>query len=122
MRAGETGETLAASLLKKRGYRLVERRYRTALGEIDLIGWDGQTLCFIEVKSRRSLRAGRGFESVDRRKRRRLARCALYYLTRKGLADQPARFDVVSVDWVQGPENPPEIQLIQNAFELEPEA
>ena len=76
---------------------VVQRRHRTRQGEIDLICRDGETLVFVEVKTRRGDRAGAPFESITSAKQRRLTRLALAYLKSQHLLDCPARFDVVSI-------------------------
>jgi putative endonuclease len=77
--------------------RILERRFRTRIGEIDLIASRGALVVFVEVKTRRDDRAGTPAASVDARKRRRLARVALHYLALRDWVDRPTRFDVVEV-------------------------
>lgn len=94
---GVEGENIAARHLAARGYRIVERNYRYHRNEIDIIALDGQTLCFIEVKTRASLTKGHPAESVTLRKQKEIARAAAGYLT---TLDDPwitCRFDVVAV-------------------------
>ena len=112
---GKTGETLAAGFLERRGYRILQRNYRTPPGEIDLVAQDGKTLVFVEVKTRRSYRYGSAKTSVTAEKRRRLSLAALVYLKRTGLMHTPARFDVVTVDAAM---DPPQIEVICNAFDI----
>src|SRR5262249_29697539 len=66
--AGQAWEKLAARELSRAGYRILARNYRTKAGEIDLVARDGRTLCFVEVKGRRSLAYGTAAEAVDREK------------------------------------------------------
>lgn len=114
MKLGEKGEGIAVGFLRKMGYRIVQQNYRTPVGEIDIIAKDGDTLVFVEVKTRESLEYGLPFESVIRRKRRKIANVALLYLKR--FTDiPPCRFDVVSVYYDHGG---PECELIQDAFEV----
>jgi len=96
-RLGEHGEKLAEKFLVGTGMTVVERRHRTRRGEIDLVCRDGGTLVFVEVKTRRSDRAGAPFESITSAKQRRLTRLALTYLKQHDLLDFPARFDVVGI-------------------------
>ncbi len=112
---GRSGEALAEALLKTRGYRILERNYRTRLGEIDLIAKDGATLVFVEVKVRRSGRFGSAKAAITAAKRRKLSIVALQYI--KSTCEKPvhARFDVVAVE--RGDETP-RLELVQNAFEL----
>lgn len=73
---GRAGEDRAAQHLRARGYEILERNWRCAQGEIDIVAARGELLCVIEVKTRRSERFGHPFEAVDDRKRRRLWRLA----------------------------------------------
>ncbi len=99
---GERGEREALFHLRKVGYTVVARRWKSAkvLGDVDLIGWDGGWLCFVEVKTR-SGRDGMTAESaVDEEKQKMLRRMARAYLRgfpEKLRGDVPVRFDVVSV-------------------------
>lgn len=97
--AGERGEDLAAERLRKLGYRIVERTYRDRPGEIDLIARDGETIVFVEVRSRSRTDSGAPEETISDAKRRTLVRTAEKYLRRKKLDDAPARFDVISIVW-----------------------
>ena len=96
---GAQGEALAARYLQRQGYRIIERGVRNGRGEIDLVARHGQTLVFVEVKTRRSLRAGNPVLAVDEIKQRRLAQLALDYCQQHRLLDCPARFDVVGIVW-----------------------
>jgi putative endonuclease len=114
MRLGEKGEGLAVKFLKKKGYKIIERNYRTPVGEIDIIAVDGETLAFIEVKTRESMAYGQPFEAVNLFKRRKISNVALLYL--KKLKElPPCRFDVVSINYKDGK---PELELIMDAFEV----
>lgn len=99
---GRRGEVLAAKYLRRRGYRIVARGSRGALGELDLVAVDRRTVVFVEVKTRRSQDAGHPADAVDDEKQRRLTRLAIGYLRRHGLLEYPARFDVVAVTWPAG--------------------
>lgn len=94
-RFGRYGEDAAAEFLRRRGFEILARNVRTALGEIDLVALDGEVVVFVEVKARRG---ASGLEAVDARKQRRLSRLALAFLARAGWLDRAARFDVVAVD------------------------
>ncbi|MDD6428497.1 YraN family protein [Candidatus Weimeria sp. HCP3S3_B5] len=108
-KVGEDTEAQARSFLEKEGYRVMESNFRCRQGEIDIIAEESDTICFIEVKYRSSLRCGYPEESVTADKQRKIIRSALFYL---GLHQISAnvRFDVVSI-------LPGEIRLIRNAFE-----
>ena len=93
---GDSGEAFAAEYLAGKGFSILERNYRTPMGEIDLIARDGRVLVFVEVKVRnRSRMAAR--EAVTPAKQKRLSRGALYYMMKKGLMNCQARFDVVEI-------------------------
>jgi putative endonuclease len=99
---GERGEREALFHLRKLGYTVVARRWKSAKlwGDIDLIGWDGEWLCFIEVKTRSGRDAMPAESAVDRDKQDMLRRMARAYLRRfpeKLRTEVPVRFDVVSV-------------------------
>lgn len=114
---GARGEEVAIRELTRRGYRIVERNVRTRLGELDLVARDGGTLCFVEIKARRSTAFGLPQEAVTRQKQQRLIRLAQWYLKVHRLTAAPARFDVVAL--LMGPDDRPiSIELIQNAFEI----
>jgi putative endonuclease len=95
---GRCGERFAAQHLERRGFDIVERNYRTRWGELDLIGFDGRTLAFVEVKTRRA-GGGPPFDALHPRKRRQVRRMAMEWLT-----DRPGRpysddlrFDAIGV-------------------------
>jgi len=114
---GKAGEELAARYLERRGYTVISRNFRVRGGEIDIIARQGGDLVFIEVKTRRGDSHGSPFEAVDARKRQRLTRAAMAYLSQTGQHGQPARFDVVAVR-VDGAS--PRVELVRNAFEAAP--
>ena len=97
MALGRAGEDLAARHLERRGFRILERGFRTRDGEIDLVAADGDTVVFVEVKARSGSACGRPAEAVDGRKQRRLLRAARVWLHRHGATEAPCRFDVVEV-------------------------
>lgn len=113
---GQRGEAAAASHLRRLGYTIVVRGDRSRLGEIDLVALDGQTVVFVEVKTRQSQETGHPAEAVEAVKQRRITRAAVTFLKRHGLLDRPARFDVVAVTWPQG-QRRPTIEHFPNAFE-----
>ena len=111
---GRTGEDLACGELERRGYVILARRYRRRGGELDVIARDGQTLVFVEVKTRDGREFGEGVDAVTARKRRRITQVALDYVARHGLTDCPCRFDVVSIQ-IDGSRST--IHLFQSAFD-----
>lgn len=107
---GTAWEKRAAEYLAARGMKIRERNYRCRQGEIDLIGYDGEYLVFVEVKFRSTTGSGYAADAVDARKQRRICRVADYYRTMHGLGENTAiRYDVVTV---QGGE----ITWIRSAF------
>jgi putative endonuclease len=99
---GERGEREALFYLRRQGYIVVARRWKSAKlwGDIDLVGWDGEWLCFVEVKTRSGREAMPAESAVDREKRdmlRRMARAYLRGFPEKLRTEIPVRFDVVSV-------------------------
>jgi putative endonuclease len=114
-RVGVRGEEDAYFHLRSLGYVMVARNYRTARcrGEIDLIGWDQDVLCFVEVKTRTSHEVKSAAAAVDRHKRREVAQVARDYLRQVPPTCQ-WRFDVVSV-YYEGRESRPHIEIFRNA-------
>ena len=102
--------------LRQKKFHLVAHSYHCRFGEIDLIAMDGNTLCFVEVKLRRTQRFGTGAEQVDRRKREKLRITAELYLQERPAVLQP-RFDVVEVLAPNGlGTKNPKIRHIEGAF------
>jgi putative endonuclease len=97
---GKAGEELACRELRRRGYVVLARRYRTRFGEIDIVCEDGRTIVFVEVKARRTARYGEAIETISFRKRRKIGAMALDYLAWTGRVDDPCRFDVVAIDGI----------------------
>ncbi len=96
-RLGTRGEDIAAAHLQAQGLRVVERNVRTRYGEVDIVAEDGDTLAFVEVRTRRSASFGTPEESITLRKRRRLAQLGEQYVHERGLVDQAWRVDVVAI-------------------------
>ena len=112
---GVRGEDMAVDFLKKKGYTILCRNYRCRSGEIDIVARKKKTLCFVEVKTRRTRNFGPPQEAVTQRKQYKIGRVAQDFLQRYSLENRPARFDVVAVDFSTGDAL---IELIENAFEL----
>lgn len=91
------GEDAAAEELKRRGYAIRTRNYRCRGGEADLVADDGETLVFVEVKTRSRLQYGLPREAVGWTKQQRLGRAAVHYCAMQRIEDRPIRFDVVEV-------------------------
>jgi putative endonuclease len=120
---GRRGETDAYFHLRRQGYVIVARNFRSRRrrGEIDLVGWDGDMLCFIEVKTRTSREVKPPEAAVDQEKRRELAAMAREYCRRSPRSGQrdplTFRFDIVSV-YYESPTEAPQIVLFKNAFTM----
>jgi putative endonuclease len=93
---GMQGQKIAEEYLTSRRCEILERNYRTRFGEIDLIIRDGQTIAFVEVKLRRTLRFGTPAEAVTKVKQKKIKRVALYYALRHN-PNAAYRFDVVEI-------------------------
>jgi putative endonuclease len=111
---GKRAEDLASRELVSRGYQILQRRFRTQYGEIDIVARDGGTLVFVEVRARAGEDYGSAEDSITARKIWRMTRMAQAYLMVHRLGDVDCRFDVVAVDW-SGPE--PVLTLYQSAFD-----
>jgi putative endonuclease len=111
---GKLGEDLACQELQRRGYEILARRYRRRRGELDIVARDGQTVVFVEVKTRRGREFGGGREAVTSMKRHRIISVAHDYLARHRLTACPCRFDVVSIQFDAGE---PAIDIISHAFD-----
>ncbi len=114
-RFGKSAEDLAARHLKRCGYKIVARNYRTRAGEIDIIAREGRSLVFIEVKGRQSTRYGSAKAAVTPRKQQQVAKVALWYLKETDQMGVKARFDVVAVTQKGGNAT---IEIVRNAFQL----
>jgi putative endonuclease len=115
---GKKGEKAAESYLKKQGYRILKKNYRTRVGEIDLIAEHKNVLVFIEVKSRSSTNLEHPFMAVTPKKQKKIAQTASYFLAENKVGDRDIRFDVVSV--LPSSENPNvlEVEVLQDAFRV----
>lgn len=114
---GDEGEGYAEAYLRQRGFRILGRKVRSSLGELDLVADDRGVLVFVEVKRRRTKAFGGAVEAIDRRKRAKLIQLATQYLVQHRIRDRPCRFDVV---FIQDDDNTTERVLhIANAFDLE---
>src|SRR5262245_42897151 len=110
---GKTGEDLACAELERRGYAILERRYRTRLGEIDIIARDAQTIVFVEVKARQGDDFGGAAAAITLWKQRRIATMALDYLSRHHIGNRACRFDAVTVDFE---DSGPRVTVYPDAF------
>lgn len=112
---GRTGEDLALREIQRLGYRCIARNYRCALGEVDLVAKDGDTLVFVEIKTRRGKTLTYAKEAVTPRKKRQLSKVALAYMKANHCTDTKARFDVVAIHLSGGVSR---MEVVKDAFEL----
>jgi putative endonuclease len=119
---GTEGEQKAVEFLKKNGYRILKLNYRVGrIGEIDIIARDGEYICFIEVKTRKSYSFGSPSESVTFKKQEKIKLLASIYLTNTGNIDKKIRFDIVEIlmknnNNANNANEMNTINLIKNAF------
>lgn len=113
---GARGEILAERWLLQSGFQILARNHQTRYAEIDLIAVDGRTVVFIEVKTRKDLRAGSPVEAVDEEKQLRLSRAAVAFLRKHHLKNVAVRFDIIAVDFSAGNARP-NLKHYRSAFE-----
>jgi putative endonuclease len=92
---GLRAENLAAWFLRLKGYRILARRYKTPVGEIDLVARQGKAIVFVEVKARGAMDAA--LESIHQRQAGRIMRAAEYYLSAQRQTGSEMRFDVIAI-------------------------
>lgn len=114
---GDFGERIAFKFLKKKGYRIKHVNYRLWSGEIDIIGFDKDFLCFVEVKSRKQSHDYHPLFSITKRKQKQLSKLACIYIKKFKLYEQKARFDVITIIFKD--DNSYDIDLFKNAFNLD---
>lgn len=110
---GRFGEDLAIEFLQKQGYRIIERNFRIRGGEIDAIAQEGNTLVYVEIKTRTTFQFGRPEEAVTPKKIHFLKRAAKFYRNNRKPLIELERIDVVAVDLLDHAN--PQIKLIKNA-------
>jgi putative endonuclease len=113
---GKHGEDLACDELRRLGYTILDRRFRTRCGELDIVARDGNVVVFVEVRARSTGNFGHALESVTWQKRHRLSRMAASYLFAKRLSEVACRFDVVAV--TPNPGGQFEVEVLKSAFDL----
>lgn len=112
---GAAGEKIAMQYLSENNYKIIGHNFRVGrLGEIDIIAFDREFICFIEVKTRRSTLFGMPSEAVNRRKQQSIIRLAQIFLNSRSLQSMNVRFDVIEV--IMNKDSIPNINLIKNAF------
>jgi putative endonuclease len=113
-RLARAGELEAGVELERRGYRILARNYRCRGGEADLVAEEGETLVFVEVKTRSQLRYGLPREAVGWSKQQRLGRAAEQYCAVNEVDERPIRFDVVEVVILR--DEVATVEVIRDAF------
>jgi putative endonuclease len=106
---GRKGERMACRFLLRQGFDILARRYRSRLGELDIVAFESDILVFIEVKMRSSRQFGEPWEFVDWQKQQKLRRTAEAFIADHDLSQYTYRFDIVSVLGK-------EVTLFRNAF------
>jgi len=109
---GKTGEDIAANYLKNKGYEIIDRNFRTNVGEIDIIAAGDGFLVFVEVKERFSEKFGYAAEAVNHFKRRKINQVASQYINKYRMYNSCVRFDVVEVYMEDK-----RVEHIENAFD-----
>jgi putative endonuclease len=113
---GEIGERLAVDFLRKRGYRVLETNFRCRAGEIDIIARQGETLVFVEVRTKTNLDFGSPEESISFAKRQHLQSAAEFYLQGQPQMPDAWRVDLVAIE-LDPNLRPKRIDLVENAIE-----
>lgn len=95
---GKLGEQIAADFLSSKGYTIITRNFQTRSGEIDIIARDGDTLVFIEVKTRKNEKFGKPIEQIDEKKANRIRITAEEYIVKQNCKNMDCRLDAISVN------------------------
>lgn len=114
---GNRGEMLAWGYLARSGFKILEKNYRTKIGEIDVVAEKNKRIYFIEVKTRSTAAKGLPEEAVTIPKQRQITRLASSYLQKNKKLEQASAFGVISILWQ--PPLPPELRWFENAFSLD---
>ena len=114
---GIKGEEYATWLLKRAGYKIIERNFRSQFGEIDIIARDRDALVFIEVKTRSSSAYGKPEEAVNRTKQGKIVKSSLDYIAQRYRGPEPqSRFDVISIEVSERAAGGLDGEIIKDAF------
>ena len=117
LQSGKQAEQIAHDYLQAKGLRLIQANYRCRAGELDLVMLDGQVLVIVEVRYRKTSRIAGPMQTIDSRKRHRLALATRHFLMcHDHLRDRPLRFDVIGLT---GSTTKPNISWAKNAFEFD---
>jgi putative endonuclease len=109
--SGRRGEELVCERIAARGFRIVARNVREKFAELDIVAEDGDTLCFIEVRTRSDDLLGHPAETVTLEKQRHIRRAAEAFLVKRRITPRPMRFDVATIVWSRM-----ELEYFENAF------
>jgi putative endonuclease len=109
---GREGEVRAEKTLRKEGYTILEKNFRTRFGEIDIIAEEKGCLVFVEVKKRNTPTFGDPLHAINRRKKQHMIKSALFYMKSHNAFNRNVRFDVVGIDGDK-------VKIIKNAFMVE---
>ena len=109
---GAEGEDRATTSLKKQGYRIIEKNFRSPFGELDIIAEEGGYLVFVEVKNRKSSSFGTALQAINNTKKKHMIKTAMFYMKTHRCFNRRVRFDVVGID----SEN---VKIVKHAFILE---
>jgi len=118
LKLGREGEEAAVAYLKKKGYRILEKNFRSKLGEVDIITEKRGTIVFIEVKARADHQYGHPFNAITPAKQRKIIQVAQTYLAKHRLMENSARFDVVGLTLDPDNSKSFQIELLENAFQI----
>ena len=113
---GREGESAAIAFLKKKGYRILEKNFRSKVGEIDIIAEQAGAIIFVEVKARADHEFGHPFEALTPAKQKKIIQTARSFLARKRISDRPMQFDVVAL--TADPSGSWKIEHLENAFQV----
>jgi len=109
--SGQRGESYVCTKIAEAGYKIIDRNIREKFAEIDIIAEDGETLCFIEVRTRTDDRLGHPAETITPAKQRSIRRAAEAYIVKNNILPRPMRFDVATVIW-----STMQYEYFENAF------
>lgn len=113
MTFGSWGEEIAVGYLKKKGYLILDRNFRSRIGELDIIARNSNTIVFIEVKTRNNLKFGLPCEAITDNKKRHVKRMVNYYIMMNSIGDLDLRIDVIEILVKEGMVS---VHHIENAF------
>ncbi len=113
LKEGRKYEDMACEYLKKNGFSIIERNYRSVTGEIDIIAREGKSLVFVEVKGRKNEKFGSPLEAVNKPKQLKIIKTAICFVKQNKMCSEKIRFDVVGIS------SGDKIEHIKDAFQSE---